>query len=145
MSKPSLVFCEDVLIDQTTGQWSFLKQIENINLSLLSGQADRKDKLVIRGRFNLVSFWFRQKSQSITIQYQLADSRGDLLMNSPEYRLTFNQKQILFRHRVMLDRLIVRGPGSYSFKVARKTDQGYRTEAEIFFNISIRQNEETGK
>lgn len=145
MSKPSLIFCEDVLIDQITGQWSFVKQIENINLSWPSDQADRKGQLVVRGRFNLVSFWFRQKSHNITIRYQLVDDRGSLLMNSPEYRLTFNQKRILFRHRIIVDRLIVHGPGSYCFKVARKTDRGYKTEAEVFFNVSIRQNEETGK
>ncbi len=138
MKNTLFVACEDVSVDNKTNQWTIFKHIEGINLALSPEQKKESQKISLKGRFNLVSFWNKAKGkQEIEIKHRFVNENGEVLIDVPDYKLEVKGKGTTLKHRLILNQLIIENPGRYFFVLLEKQGDTYKKISEIGINISI--------
>jgi len=142
MNNTLFVLCEDVTVDGKTNQWTFFKHIEKINLAVPKEQIEQKKTFSVRGKFNVVTFWRSSKEETAEIKYLLTDESGDVLLETPGYKIENKKKGTTPKHRLMLTQLPVKSSGEYYLELYKRGEKGYKKEAEILLTVEIKEKEE---
>ncbi|GEM_PF-2514835 len=147
MKNTLLIFCEDIIIDASTGQWSFIKNIEKINMVFPPGKRKEGQAVSVKGKFNLAAMWSVDErdagKEKMKIKYELTDQGGNKLTESPEYEVPIKRDIPAIKHKVTLSKIALKDSGRYYFKLLREEEGGsYREENKVAFDVSIRESEE---
>ena len=145
MRNTLLLLCEDVTVDNKTNQWSFFKHIERVSLVVPKGKLEEQRNISIKGRFNIVSFWEVGQSKEVETKYQLVDAEGDVLLDTPPYKMEAKEGSSNLKQRLVLDQIIVRGNGTYYLKLFKKGEGGFITESILSIDVVIKEGDEDGK
>lgn len=145
MKNTLFLLCEDVTIDNKTNQWSFFKHIERMSLVVPPNKTDSNRNIAVKGRFNLVSFWEVGQSKEVETKYQFVNEEGDVLLDTPSYKMEAKEGNINLKQRLVLDQIVVRDTGRYYFKLFKKEADGYKTEAVISIDVIVKEQEEEPK
>ncbi len=139
MKNTLFLVCENSSIDKETGQWSFFKSIEKINLNISSEKLREDQKISLQGKFNLISFWSKEKGESdLEIKYQLLDNTGEVLINTPSYKISTKEDIPVLKHRLIINYFIAKESGRYFFKVFQKKNNEYREESKLAIDVRIK-------
>lgn len=135
MKNTLFVFCEGSAIDKKSGQWSIFGHIENMKVT-----APENENVTVKGKFNLVSFWTREqigKSEDLTIKYQFADEKGEVLMNSEEFKFDIKENISTFKHRASLNKVPFKREGMYYFQVLQEKEGEFESAARIPIKLKV--------
>ena len=138
MKNTLFIFCEDISVDGQTNQWTFFKHVEKINLVLPPEKRKEGQSLSIKGKFNIASFWEGEEGEEIELKYLLVDPEGDVLVDTPGYKLQAKDGVKTPKHRMILNHIPVKESGRYFLKLYKKQKEGYEEEAEIGVDIVIK-------
>ena len=136
------ILCEDASIDSKTNQWSFFKHIEKINLSIPKDQRKEGQGISVKGKFNLVSFFEADGQEEAEIKYLFVDENGDVLMETPGYKIASQEGKFSPKHRLILNQIPIKESGRYFFKLYKKENDGYKEVSEIGIDVSLKVKEE---
>ena len=142
MKNTLFLLCEDVTVDSKTNQWTFIKHIEKMNLVVPAEKRAEEQNLSVKGKFNLTSFWKGEGGEEIELKYLLVDPAGDVLMDTPGYKLQIKDGVAIAKHRLVLGQIPIKSSGRYHFKLYKREKGSYEEEAEIGVEVAIKESQE---
>lgn len=132
------LLCQDVVIDKETNQWNLIRHIENLKVNIPKEKAENKEKIVLNGQFNLVTFWKNaSKGEEINMKFRLVNKEGEVLMESSEYKAEIKDDGPLYKYRIKLGKIILKRSGSYYFQLFRKQGGKYKIEEDYEIKAEI--------
>ncbi len=142
MRNTLFLLCEDITVDSKTNQWSFFKHIERMSLTVPRDKFEEGKSISVKGRFNLVSFWEVGQSKELETKYQFVNEDGEILLDTPSYKMEAKEGNLNLKQRLILDQVVVKDSGTYYFKLFKKDQGGYAVQAVISINVVVSPKEE---